>query len=206
MERRKTFIIGGGASLKPHLDMLKELHKYGTVIGIKDTVFHVPCTVGLNMDREWFEHRYKLLPLDGQPFWLREGCTRNVGNDADFHIFHGLTYTNELAEVPGMLNGAHSGMKAVNFAYHLGLNQDVYCLGFDMGPQPNGDAYWYPWYEYHPTQKLSGKYKTWATQFGRAEAQCALRQIDLWNVNLVKSIPDMMHMGFKEFEKCLQQP
>lgn len=185
------FVIIGGGSTVADYDT-RGLYLRSHVIGVNDSALWANVNTAFTMDRLWYEARYRYLAAKRiDDIWVREGCDRNVKNGPKIHIFESKN-SNEMTTQAGSLNGANSGICAINLAFQWSQSGDrVFLLGFDMmrHPQTNA-AYWYPDYEWKAGKPTKlGTYADWSKNFGPIMEQFKHRGVELWNVTHRSLVP-----------------
>lgn len=136
--RHRTFILGGGPSLRGF--DAGQLRGHGKVIAINDAGLYMCPWADILFwsDRRWLDWNAHLLHLHtGERKVARK--PPHVPLDCEVHVvdFH----PPGLSTDPDAVGGCCSGSSAINLAYLLGSRQIV-LLGFDMNDQGN-------WHNHH---------------------------------------------------------
>jgi hypothetical protein len=163
-----TVVAGGWSASRFDLSKLP-----GTVIGVNDAGLLVPhVDIIVSMDRLWAEHRFDRLRGLRKPTWLRRRTLMNIDLEGCTFVtpFENDHTSTVLSEVPGTLNGTHSGFCALNLAYQL-KPCELYLVGFDMQRGPKGEAHWFPPYPWSATSTGAARLAVWAGQFEGAALQ-----------------------------------
>ena len=157
-----TIVAGGWSASQFDLSKLP-----GTVIGVNDAGLLLPhVDIIVSMDRLWAEFRFDQLRGRRKPTWLRRKTLINLDvSDAPWVTPFENDHTSTiLSEVPGTLNGTHSGFCALNLAYQL-RPCELYLVGFDMQRGPKGQAHWFPPYPWSGHSTGIARLAVWSTQF-----------------------------------------
>lgn len=157
-----TIVAGGWSASRFDLAKLP-----GTIIGVNDAALLIPhVDIIVSMDRLWAENRVDKLRALRKPTWLRRKALTNIDLTACPWVtpFENDHESTELSDVPGTLNGTHSGFCALNLAYQL-RPCDLYLVGFDMARGPKGEAHWFPQYPWSVNSTGAARLAVWANQF-----------------------------------------
>lgn len=200
------FVVGGGWSAG-QFDQLDRLTKWGEVIGVNDSMWRIPCDIGLTMDRLWFENRFETIrqrdmfkaPLDN--VWVREKCDCNIKQPKTWHTFTHYNRPYPTME-EGTLHGGNSGTCAINLALQTMLEGDrLFLFGFDMQKGPKGEPYWYPAYSWaNPggaTKK--GHFDQWRRDMHGFASWARTRNIMIYNVTCHSALDCFRKLSFKDF-------
>lgn len=170
-----TVLGGGWSASQVDLTLLP-----GLVIGVNDAALHAPgVDVIVSMDRLWTEGRWAWLVERGLPFYARWAAIKKMRRPLPEFVrpFHCNNHTSQFTKRTGWLNGTHSGGCAFNLAY-LHRPHVIYLVGFDMRPGPNGEAHWYPDYDWG-TSKVK---PVWGPEFEVNAEQCRKEGIEVYVV------------------------
>lgn len=192
-----TVVAGGWSASQFNLRKLP-----GTIIGVNDAGVLLPVVdIIVSMDRLWAENRWDTLQATRKPTWLRRSTLKKTEIFCrpvlptwvtPFECDHKSTV---LSDVPGTLNGTHSGFCALNLAYQLRPCQ-LFLVGFDMKRGPKGEAHWfqqYPWVDKHATS--AGRFAEWAEQFEGAALQLKAAGIDTYLASNHTAVPLFKRIG-----------
>lgn len=163
-----TIVAGGWSASQFDLGKLP-----GTVIGVNDAGLLVPhVAIILSMDRLWAENRMDQLRGLRKPTWLRRSTLKNIDLIGCPWVtpFENDHQSTTLCDLPGTLNGTHSGFCALNLAYQL-KPCDLYLVGFDMARGPKGEAHWFPPYPWSASSTGAARLAVWSNQFQGAALQ-----------------------------------
>jgi hypothetical protein len=166
-----TVLAGGWSAKQFDLEKLP-----GTVIAVNDAAIYAPrIDVVVSMDRLWAEARFSKACLFGKPLWLRRRTLMNIEWRAHECVtaFENDHTAQFLSDQPGTLDGGHSGMCAINLAYHMRPKR-LYLVGMDLRLGPRGERHWFPDYPWKDGGgSKAGKLAEWARQMKRIEHQLA---------------------------------
>jgi hypothetical protein len=173
-----TVIAGGHAAGGLDLTRLP-----GIVIAVNDAAIYAPrIDIIVSMDRLWAEGRFAKVSQFGKPLWLRRRTLMNIEfkEHACVVAFENDHRATRLSDTPGILDGGHSGMCAINLAYHM-RPQRLFLVGFDSGVGPRGERHWFPDYPWKGGGgSKAGTLAGWARQYDTAAAQLAAAGIDTY--------------------------
>lgn len=194
-----VIIICGGQSVTQY--DVSDLRARGHVVGVNESAVRVECDIGITMDRLWAEHRFhQFFTTRKGDLWVRRGADKHLPQHPRLVQFECDHTSSDMTLEPRTLNGANSGMVALNYAYTRA--QRVYVFGLDMQRGDRGEPYWHPPYEWASRGATTvGKYRQWAPQFASVHAQFQARGVKLVSVNhrsLVTSIPQISYKRFIE--------
>jgi len=167
-----TILAGGFSASRVDLKKLP-----GFVIAVNDSAIYAPRIDAIvSMDRLWAENRFAQVSKFGKPIYLRSSTVRNIpAEDVSLCVtlFDNDHKATALSDVPGRLDGTHSGFCALNLAFQM-CPERLYLVGFDMALGPKGQRHWFPDYPWSNGGGSSGgKLAEWAGQFRTAAAQLA---------------------------------
>lgn len=166
-----TILAGGFSATRVDLKKLP-----GFVIAVNDSAIYAPRIDAIvSMDRLWAENRFGLVSKFGKPLYLRRSTVRNLAAEEleCVTLFDNDHEATELSDVPGRLDGTHSGFCALNLAFQM-CPERLYLVGFDMALGPKRQRHWFPDYPWSNGGGSSGgKLAEWAGQFRRPAAQLA---------------------------------
>lgn len=188
-------VLAGGWSAK-HYDRDR---LPGEVIGINEACLLARCDYGVSMDRLWVENRWLALwqrtdrvkrgPL--RVLYARKAALKNIPERPTW--LHPFDCDHESTDFSPRgshrLNGTNSGACGLNLAANL-ASEEIYLFGFDMCRNKEGEAYWYPPYEWAKAEGATsgGKYKVWAAEFESIAAQLKARGLKVFNASLQSAI------------------
>lgn len=207
MDKETLIIIGGGPSVKNI--PVRDLHKYGYVIGVNESSVLVPCHAAISMDRLWMEARYEELMVKNIPVYFRK-CAWKIGHMwSNLTLFDGDVHAQGMSPKRGTLHGKNSGACALNLAYHIGPKR-VFLFGFDMKTDEEGGHYHFDESPLRkikekitgkpfPEKKGGSKYKYWIPQFSIVREQMDGANIKVYNVNPDSAINDFEKINYEEF-------
>lgn len=192
-------VIAGGWSLTE----IDRMRIPGLRIGVNDAAWRLPCTMGVTMDRLFFEGRFDSL-VEAYPashagaFYFRKGINKRApapNGWIPFDCDH-TSATMALEYFPSCrLNGLNSGICAINLAFRIKPKR-VILWGFDMQRGPRGEPYWHAPYTWAKPggATTGGKYLEWTRAFGEIANQFRSAGIDLVNasprslINTIKKV------------------
>lgn len=201
------FIVAGGPSVKGlDLHILKD---FGTVIGVNDSAFHVPCNIAFTMDGLWLKNRWEQVKGMGIDLVARQTAFRkHVGMEHQWdrcHLYEFLPDKERFSETPDALTGANSGSVALNYAY-LCRPKQVFLFGYDLTTDPaKGFAcdHWYgdyPWGKRKTTQGYTG----WIDAHVNYKRQFDAQGIAVYNVSPISRIHSYPKVSFNEMIRALR--
>lgn len=148
----------------------------GTIICVNDAAMHAPrCDIIVSMDRLWLENRWTALEHLALPTFVRLSAMCYMLDRIYREWVHPFENRVERAEFGNhlcTLNGANSGYAALNLAFVMKPRR-VHLVGFDMGRNQSGEAYWFANYSWARKEggTGNGRYREWAQQFGEGLIQ-----------------------------------
>lgn len=178
---RVTYIVGGGPSLIGF--DFERLRGAGHVIGVNESMFHAPCSVGVSMDYNFIRYNYVRLRNfieGGKTVYLALGPKWPAVLD----LVPGATYlraeTHEGLSLytDTVRHGGTSGYAALNVAV-LKHATRIVLLGYDYGAL--GDKH-----HYHDAYHWFTDYKgwaAWAKRFDAAAQFCTSLGVDVVNAS-----------------------
>lgn len=195
-------VIAGGWSCSQY-KAVRDLTKYGHVIGVNDAAYRAVVHTAVTMDREWLEHRIGYLEDEMLPTWYRVCTAKNVKPGSLHHPYKGNIKPQGMSEDAAELWGDNSGAVALNLAY-LMRPKRVYLFGYDMQKGPDGESHWYEPYAWkNGGGSKSASLATWARSFDVKARQFAKAGIQVFNVNPRSLITAFPVLSFKDFEKAV---
>lgn len=197
----RVIIIAGGPTVASY--EVRDLRRYGQVVGVNDAAVLCKVDVGLSMDRLWAENRCRDFFLrNSGDLWLREEATKNLPTHPRLRTFACDYRSSVLSDIPETFNGTHSGLCALNFAYQQ-RPKEIYLLGYDMCRAKGGEPYWYPPYPWANPDggTKDGSYARWAASFGDAAKEIAEAGIQVFNVTHRSALDAFPKISFKDFIK-----
>jgi hypothetical protein len=170
-----TIIAGGFSAASLDLARLP-----GIVIAVNDAAIYAPrIDIMVSMDRLWAEGRFEKVSRFGKPLWLRRRTLMNISwrENPCVTAFENDHRATRLSEEPGRLDGGHSGMCAINLAFHMRPRR-LFLIGFDSPMGPRGERHWWPDYPWkNGGGSKAGTLAGWARQYDTAAAQLAAASI-----------------------------
>lgn len=204
--KSNKFVIGGGWSAGKY--DLRNLQKYGTVIGVNDAAIWANVDICVTMDRLWFENRWKYLKARRvAKTFVRRKCDCNVPrvDDRDNWEVFDHEHQHFPSQLPGVLHGGNSGTCAINLAFQRMLPDDrLFLFGFDMCSGPNEEPYWYPPYPWANPKGGSkpGNFVSWATELENF-AEYARNKFSVYHITTRTQVKAFPVMSFYEMEGLL---
>jgi len=190
-------IIGGGWSF----GLVDQAKLPGKIIAINGAAQHLKRVDEIvTMDRlfiEWIWDGLKqhhadpsrlLLPVYARNHAVKRLPRAEVIAAERQNWMHVFTNNNKggvpMSEVPGILNGSHSGACGLNRVYQARPSQ-LYLFGFDMCLSKSGEAYFYPPYPWLKNKAGAGasRLRLWASEFEQCARQFAKAGIEVLNVS-----------------------
>lgn len=183
-------ILAGGWSVRGEGVDLAALP--GFVIGVNDAGLLADCDALVSMDRLWAEHRIGRIVKRARATILRRSAVQNIRPLPSWvRTFEGDNRSAVFAGEHGRLNGGNSGYCAFNLAWQMRPRR-ILLYGFDMGPGPKGEPYWYAPYPWTRPQGATsrGRFAEWRAQFAEAARQCREASIEVIVVGLRSAITE----------------
>ena len=203
LDRETVSVLGGGWSARAY-----DVNRLpGEVIGVNDSMIRARCDYGVSMDRLWTENRWAAVERKAREnalrvVYIRRAALANIPIRPTFLA----PFENDHKSVDftprgtSRLNGTNSGACALNLAANFNPRR-ILLFGFDMNRSPQGDAYWYPPYEWGKPKGNTGAgtYEAWAAEFEQIAAQFKARGVEVVNCSpssAIKAFPKADPKGF----------
>jgi hypothetical protein len=202
---KPIIIIGGGWSVSKY--DVRDLRKYGFVIGVNESAVLCKVDVGITMDRLWAENRFRQFMLENPSadLWVRDGADKALPTHPRLRKFFCDHKSVIFSDDPYTFNGTNSGACAISFAAAMRPSK-IFLFGFDMQKGPKGEPYWYPPYPWTNLEggTKPGKYVKWAEQFWEIAGQLKRRNIETFSVTNSTAIKAFPRLSFDEFQSLAQ--
>lgn len=200
MNDEPVFVIAGGWSCSLY-KRVRDLTRWGHVIGVNDVALYADVHTAVTMDRLWLEHRLAAMDDLKVPTWYRDNTAKNVRPGALHIPFHGSIQSLRMSEESTDLWGDNSGACAINRAYQM-KPQRIYLFGFDMQKGPAGQSHWYSPYPWKSGGGAKpGTMAGWAKSFAVKAKQFTDAGITVKSVNPLTLITAFPVISFKDFER-----
>lgn len=186
---RPVFVVGGGPSLKPHMEKLKTLHEKGFVIAVNDGYKHCTPDAVITLDDTWFAKRYEEIKDIKCPVYVctepeKVMDTKETIPNLVFLLRVRRAKETYLSRNPQIItNGLNSGFGGYNLAYLKGAKV-IYLLGFDFNRTTEGATHFHEGYSWHDSRVANLLYHNWTTIFDDTLAQVKQDGVKVYNCNV----------------------
>lgn len=147
---KPVFLIGGGPSLRPHKEFLRDLRNHGYVLACNRAAFGIDAPALCSVDQHWVRmdrvEIHNFIKAGGEAYLAVPP------NEQGHPAISGAVYLrrirgDQLSKDPRDITALHSGFGALGVAYHKRAKK-VYLLGYDMA-YDKGNTHWHQGYKWH---------------------------------------------------------